>query len=225
MVAGLILRRRRLSEGYRSVFALAADIFRQMLAHFADLELAHGIVLIDELENHLHPRWKMQVMSALRRALPKVQFVVTTHDPLCLRGMQDGEVVVVQRDAEGAITLLEDLPSLKGMRAEQLLTSDYFGLSSTVDPETELAVARFAEAVADRPDERVTSDAVSRLTLGDSAGEQVIQEALKRFLSAREKPAGALRSDIRAEAVEAIYRALAGPLPLDRGDTLKGDPA
>jgi uncharacterized protein (TIGR02646 family) len=215
----------RLSEGYRSVFALAADVFRQMLAHFPHLEFAHGIVLIDELETHLHPRWKMQVMSALRRALPNVQFVVTTHDPLCLRGMQDGEVVVLQRDGGGAITVLQDLPSLKGMRAEQLLTSDYFGLSSTIDPETELAVARFAEDVAERPDERVTSEAVSRLMLGDSAGEQVIQEALRRFLNAREKPAGSLRSDIRAEAVEAVYEALAGPLPLNLGGTPEGGPA
>lgn len=203
----------RLSEGYRSVFALAADIFREMLAHFRDLESSHGVVLIDEIETHLHPRWKMQVMSALRRALPNVQFIVTTHDPLCLRGMDDGEVVVLQRNADGEIVILEDLPSLNGMRAEQLLTSDYFGLSSTIDPETELEVARFAAAVAERPDERITSEAVSRLTLGDSAGEQVIQAALQRFLDTREKPTGALRPDVTAEAVEAVYKALAAMSP------------
>ena len=214
----------RLSEGYRSVFALAADIFRQMLSHFPDLERAHGIVLIDEIETHLHPRWKMQVMSALRRALPGVQFIVTTHDPLCLRGMEDGEVVVLQRDAAGEIVSLQGLPSLKGMRAEQLLTSDYFGLSSTIDPEMELAVARFAETVAERPDDHVTSEAVSRLTLGDSAGEQVVQAALQRFLEAREKPSGSLRTDVRAEAVEAVYRALAAPLRLDDGNQAERDP-
>lgn len=214
----------RLSEGYRSVFALAADIFREMLAHFHNLESAHGVVLIDEIETHLHPRWKMQVMSALRRALPNVQFIVTTHDPLCLRGMDDGEVVVLQRNTEGEIVLLQDLPSLKGMRAEQLLTSDYFGLSSTIDPETELEVARFAADVTARPDEHVTSEAVSRLTLGDSAGEQVIQAALQRFLDAREKPAGALRPDVRAEAVEAVYKALAAA-PAGSNEPSEGNPA
>ncbi|MGY0791981.1 AAA family ATPase [Azospirillum argentinense] len=214
----------RLSEGYRSVFALAADIFREMLTHFHDLERAHGVVLIDEIETHLHPRWKMQVMRALRRALPNVQFIVTTHDPLCLRGMEDGEVVVLQRDASGEIALLENLPSLTGMRAEQLLTSDYFGLSSTIDPETELEVARFAAAVAERPDEHVTSEVVSRLTLGDSAGEQLIQAALQRFLEAREKPAGSLRPDVRAEAVEAVYKALAAPPSLDAAGMSEVDP-
>ncbi|MBX5165309.1 MULTISPECIES: AAA family ATPase [unclassified Rhizobium] len=215
----------RLSEGYRSIFALAADIFREMLRHFDDLERAHGVVLIDEVETHLHPRWKMQVMRALRRALPNVQFIVTTHDPLCLRGMEDGEVVVLQRDDAGEITLLENLPSLQGMRAEQLLTSDYFGLSSTIDPETELEMVRFAAAVAERPDEHVTSEIVSRLTLGDSAGEQVIQAALQRFLEAREKPAGGLRPDVRAEAVEAVYKALAAPPRLDATGIREGDPA
>ncbi|MGU3421170.1 AAA family ATPase [Methylobacterium sp. D54C] len=212
----------RLSEGYRSVFALAADIFRQMLNRFRDLERAHGVVLVDEIETHLHPRWKMQVMRALRRALPNVQFIVTTHDPLCLRGMEDGEVVVLQRDADGEIALLQGLPGLKGMRAEQLLTSDYFGLSSTIDPETELEVARFAAEVAERPDEHVTSEAVSRLTLGDSAGEQVVQAALQRFLDRREKPAGSLRTDVRAEAVEAVYRALAAPPSFGPGEPERG---
>lgn len=214
----------RLSEGYRSVFALAVDIFRQMLSQFSDLERAHGVVLVDEIETHLHPRWKMQVMRALRRALPNVQFIVTTHDPLCLRGMEDGEVVVLQRNADGEIALLENLPSLKGMRAEQLLTSDYFGLSSTIDPEMELEVARFAAAVAERPDEHVTSEAVSRLTLGDSASEQVVQAALQRFLDKRERPAGSLRTDVRAEAVEAVYRALAAPPAHDTGEPER-DPA
>lgn len=71
----------------------------------------------------------------------------------------------------------------------------------------------FAATVAERPDERVTSEAVSRLTLGDSAGEQVIQAALQRFLDTREKPAGALRPDVTAEAVEAVYKALAAGPP------------
>ncbi len=206
------------SDGYRSMFALAADIFRHLLDHFDDLESAHAIVLIDEIETHLHPRWKMQVMRAFRRALPNVQFIVTTHDPLCLRGMEDGEVFVFQRDERGEISVLDDLPSLKGMRAEQLLTSDYFGLSSTIDPETELDMARLAGAVADRPEDPEVDDMVARLTLGDSAAEQVIHEALRRFLDTREKASGPLRTDIRRSTVEQIYQALSQPLPLEQDD-------
>jgi predicted ATPase len=210
----------RLSEGYRSVFALVADVARELLREFRSLEDAEAVVLIDEIDTHLHPRWKMRVMSSLRRALPGVQFIVTTHDPLCLRGMDDGEVVVLQRNETGRIVQLEDLPSIKGMRADQLLTSDYFGLSSTVDPETELGVARYAARIADLPPERVeeADRLVRQLALGDNALEQVVQSALLRFLQERERPRGTLRPNVRLETVQAIIDALESDRPLPGGE-------
>lgn len=97
--------------------------------------LAEGIVLIDEVGAHLHPRWRLRVVTALRNLMPRIQFVVTTHDPLCLRGIVDGEVVVMRRNSEGDVISLSDLPPVTGMRIEQLLTSEHFGLGSTDDPE------------------------------------------------------------------------------------------
>lgn len=58
---------------------MALDIVRNMVRKWGNLESSLGIVLIDEIETHLHPRWKMQVVSALRRAMPQVQFIFTTH--------------------------------------------------------------------------------------------------------------------------------------------------
>lgn len=210
----------RLSEGYRSVFALVADVARELLHDFRSLEDAEAVVLIDEIDTHLHPRWKMRVMSSLRRALPGVQFIVTTHDPLCLRGMDDGEVVVLQRNETGRIVQLEDLPSIKGMRADQLLTSDYFGLSSTVDPETELGVALYAARIADLPSERVeeADRLVRQLALGDSALEQVVQSAMLHFLQERARPRGTLRPDVTIEAVQAIVDALESNRPIPNGE-------
>lgn len=201
----------QLSEGYRSVFAMVADICRTLLEYWSNLESAHGVVLIDEIETHLHPRWKMRVMSSLREAFPRVQFVVTTHDPLCVRGMDDGEVVVLARNEGGGITTLEDLPNVSGMRAEQLLTSEYFGLSSTVDPELQLEIARLADEVAGDPAVAIGVEAdelISRLTVGESASAQIIQEALFKYLREREKPIDALGPNARASAVGAVFRAL-----------------
>lgn len=199
-----------LSEGYRSVFVMIADIVRELLPHFPILVDAEAIVLIDEIETHLHPRWKMRVMSALRKALPSVQFIVTTHDPLCLRGMDDGEVVVLQRTKDGSIVKLENLPSIKGMRADQLLTSDYFGLASTIDPQTELDMARYADAVADLPDGRAAEaeSLIAHLTIGDDAQEQVIHKAMRQFIEERDRPTETLRPDISGEAVKAVLSAL-----------------
>lgn len=118
-----------LSEGYKSVFVMVADILRELLSYTSNLAEAEAVILIDEIETHLHPRWKKRIVSGLRNALPKIQFIMTTHDPLCLRGMDDGEIIVLQRNGEGDIVQLSDLPNVRGMRADQLLTSDYFGLA------------------------------------------------------------------------------------------------
>jgi uncharacterized protein (TIGR02646 family) len=201
----------QLSEGYRSVFAMVADICRALLEHWSNLEAARGVVLIDEIETHLHPRWKMRVMSSFREAFPGVQFIVTTHDPLCIRGMDDGEVVVLARNEEGGITTLADLPNLSGMRAEQILTSDYFGLSSTIDPDVQREIAGLADKVAIDPGRSIGAEAeqlISRLTVGDSPSAQIIQEALLRYLRQREQPVDAIEPNARATAVSAVFQAL-----------------
>src|SRR5690349_10901139 len=78
---------------------MACDLLRGLSERpgFDTFETAEAIVLIDEVEAHLHPRWKLQIMRGLRRALPAVTFIATTHDPLCLRSMGDNEVMVLQR--------------------------------------------------------------------------------------------------------------------------------
>src|SRR5262249_54095885 len=97
--------------------------------------------------------------SSLRKALPRVQLIASTHDPLCLRGLRSGEVAVLRRGNDGRIFSVEDLPPIEGLRAEDLLTSEYFGLSSTLDPEIEqlfseyyrlLALRRLTEKQRDR---------------------------------------------------------------------------
>jgi uncharacterized protein (TIGR02646 family) len=128
----------QLGDGYQSMLILACDVMRTLLPLWQnDLEQAEGIVLIDELGTHLHPRWRMRIVEALRRVLPRVQFIATTHDPLCLRGLEDGEVTVLRRDEKQNIVSISDLPPVKALRVEQLLASDFFGLGSTHDPEVD----------------------------------------------------------------------------------------
>ncbi|GAB3124133.1 AAA family ATPase [Novispirillum itersonii] len=82
-----------LSDGVRAMVALVADIaFRCVrlngfLGRRAVTETP-GIVLIDEVDLHLHPAWQQQVLSALRRAFPRIQFIVSTHSPQVLSSVQ-----------------------------------------------------------------------------------------------------------------------------------------
>nr|WP_321482054.1 AAA family ATPase [uncultured Cohaesibacter sp.] len=183
-----------LSVGYKSVIALVCDIIRELLYHYDNIEFASAVVYIDEIETHLHPRWKMRIISLLRRAFPKVQFIATTHDPLCLRGMNDGEVFVLQRGDDDTVEQVTELPSIRGMRAEQILTSEFFGLGST-DPETEARLARYNLLAArkekldvDEEDEleRLRKVLDDDMVLGTSLIEQAYVEALKKEVVASE---------------------------------------
>lgn len=197
-----------LSVGFKSIIAMVTDIIREMLYHFDNLEFASGVVFVDEIETHLHPRWKMRIMTLLRRAFPKVQFIVTTHDPLCLQGMYDGEVFVLQRAPEtDHVEPVSDLPSIRGMRAEQILTSEFFGLGST-DPETDARLARYNYLAAQietlseaerRELERLRADLDDGMVLGSTLREQAYAEALKKRNDSRQVSPTKARSPRRAD--------------------------
>lgn len=135
---GAELSLEELSDGYQSVLGLTCDIISSLEASTKGaLDGAEGLVLLDELGAHLHPRWRMRIVDSMRKGFPRIQFLASTHDPLCLRGLENGEAVVLRRAKRGRIFALPDLPPIKGLHADQLLTSEYFGLSSTLDPNVE----------------------------------------------------------------------------------------
>lgn len=94
-----------LSDGIRSMLTLVADIaFRAVklnpnLGPFAATN-TNGIVLIDEVDMHLHPSWQQTVLASLREAFPKMQFVVTTHSPQVLSAVS-GEHIRVLSETDG----------------------------------------------------------------------------------------------------------------------------
>jgi uncharacterized protein (TIGR02646 family) len=187
----------QLSDGYRSMIALAADIMSFFLTRYGSMDAAEGVVLVDELGAHLHPRWQMRVVEAFRDAFPRLQFVATTHDPLCLRGLGHGhDVVVLRRTDTGRVYALppEEVPSVRGLRVDELLTSEVFGLSSTIDPELERDFDRYYALLAshDRgPDaSREIGDLKEKLAqhrqLGTTRRERLALEAADEYM-ARER--------------------------------------
>jgi 5-methylcytosine-specific restriction endonuclease McrA len=192
-----------LSAGYQSVVALTADIMSVMRLRWESMENAEGIVLLDEIDAHLHPRWRMQIVSLLRQAFPRLQFVVSSHDPLCLRGLHAGEVTVMKRDTNdrrGTPIAITDLPSPDSLRVDQLLTSEYFGLSSTIDPEVEKLFERYYELLALRKPtarqnaelERLKTQLDSRQQFGDTRRERLVLEVADSFLA---------KSDLMADKI------------------------
>ena len=89
-----------LSDGQRSLLALVADIAQKAITlnpHLGEktLELTQGIVLIDELDLHLHPRWQRSVIENLRTIFPKIQFICTTHSPFLIQSLRSSEELIM----------------------------------------------------------------------------------------------------------------------------------
>lgn len=130
-----------LSAGYKTVVTVVCDILDVLLSvekqGVSSLESTQAYVLIDELDAHLHPSWRLKILQALRDAFPLIHFYISTHDPLILRSLNEGELLILREDEEDGLVAITDYPSLKGATIDQLLTSDMFGLQTTQDIETE----------------------------------------------------------------------------------------
>ncbi|MCL0012289.1 AAA family ATPase [Providencia rettgeri] len=179
----------KMSDGYKTIFYVALDIMRHMIERWDNLEYAYGIVLIDEIETHLHPRWKLQVVSAFRKAMPNVQFIITTHDPLCLRGMFNGEVHVLHRNNNNEIIEEKNLPNFQALRTEQILTSDYFGLLTSNDPEIERKIEEVSSNEYISSENRsqyikhIKQELSQMSVLGETLSQRVVHEALVIYLN------------------------------------------
>lgn len=145
---GVTLPFRALSDGYRAYIGWIGD----MLFHLcmgassgAKLVDTRGVVLIDEIDLHLHPEWQRVVLPTLSKALPNVQFIVTTHSPLVVGSLEAANLfLLVEEDGASVIKRLPE--QVFGRSAEQILLSPYFGLESTRAPDVSDALTSLANA-------------------------------------------------------------------------------
>ena len=130
---GMVLPFSALSDGYRGYIGWIGD----MLFHICQgalsgqkLRQSRGIVMVDEIDLHLHPEWQRIVVPVLAEALPNIQFIFTTHSPLVVGSLTSRNLFVL--DLEDEATVIKRLPEdVEGKSAEQILLSPYFGLEST----------------------------------------------------------------------------------------------
>lgn len=98
---GEVLEIRQLSDGERSFIAMICDLSRRLALANPELEdprLGAGVVFIDEIELHLHPKWQLEIAEKLRTTFPNIQFIVTTHSPFILQTTREGEVISLDTD-------------------------------------------------------------------------------------------------------------------------------
>jgi hypothetical protein len=144
-VAGERVSTLALSDGYRSVLALTGDLVWRLMQAFPKSEDPlgeEGVVLIDELDIHLHPKWQRTIAGWLRALFPNLQFIVATHSPLLAAGAGQDALTLRCRLRKGG-AVVEPVPNVAAFSVDRILQSEAFELVSPFSPETQQKIDRY----------------------------------------------------------------------------------
>lgn len=126
-----------LSDGFRAFLGWLGDL----LYHVCEtcppghrLVENRGIVMVDEIDLHLHPKWQMTVLHVLAKELPNIQFIVTSHSPLIVGSLEWMNIIVMRPGVKQSSRAERIQSAVHGLDADQVLLTDFFGLESTRAP-------------------------------------------------------------------------------------------
>lgn len=160
---GLQLAWGEMSDGYRAALALLTDILRHLIAAYGldgmsergddgKLRIVRsGVVMIDEIDAHLHPEWQREIGFWLKRHFPNIQFLVTTHSPIICQAADENGLFVLPEpgsaDAPRALTV-DEYRKVISSRPDTILLTPAFGLQNTRSPRAVDGRAEYAKLMA-----------------------------------------------------------------------------
>ena len=182
------LRIEQLSDGYKIVTAMVADIASRMAEANPDMDdplQANGIVLIDEVDLHLHPQWQRTIIGSLTKTFPNIQFIVSTHSPIILSGAtNDAQVIMLREDS----IIDTDAKEYETYDISQLLLSELFGLKSSRSPQWDSLLSEQSDllkknerSLEENARLKVLDKLLSQLSFGDSIEQIKSRELLYRI--------------------------------------------
>lgn len=155
---GATVRIEDLSDGYRSVLCMTLELIRQLSLAYGQVEIfdkngsitvaVPGVVLIDEVDVHLHPSWQRTIGLWFRKHFPKIQFIVTTHSPLVCQAADHGTVYSLpdpETGGEGGFVEGADLDRLLYGDILDAYSTELFGSDIDRSPEAQTLLARLSE--------------------------------------------------------------------------------
>jgi predicted ATP-binding protein involved in virulence len=182
-----------LGDGYQATIAWIIDMLGWVMYFDRGIfkngrEKLSGIVLLDEIEQHLHPKWQKQIIDLLHKKFPKFQFIATTHSPLCAIGTSNledencGLFLLEQKDESVAVS--DRFKPPRGKRADQVLTSYLFGMQTTRSDDTIEFLERFSVLLAKKARSKEENQEVeslrSRLNEEFGSAETKLQQLVKK---------------------------------------------
>jgi predicted ATPase len=160
---GLQLAWGDMSDGYRSALALLADILRHLIAAYGIDGLAEkdasgkmviakgGVVMIDEIDSHLHPEWQQKIGFWLKQHFPQIQFLVTTHSPIICQAADENGLFVLPEpggDTQPRALTKAEYNAVIASRPDTILLSPAFGLQNTRSPRAVEGRAEYGKLMA-----------------------------------------------------------------------------
>lgn len=153
-----------LSSGFKSIiyllFSTIKEIEFRFKEHYLKAEDFDGIILIDEIEIHLHPEWQEKITHILRATFPKAQFILTTHSPHIIQTAEPNQVMALQLDECNNVILRKDLQTskygYKGWTIEEILY-DVMGMHTMRSEMYRELINKFGKAIDDENEEEAKS--------------------------------------------------------------------
>ena len=111
------------SQGTSSVIAMVGliyDFLKSLKQETSDVLQRCGVVVIDEIDAHLHPVWQQKVVTILRNRFPRVQFILTAHNPIVVAGCLEDEVSVLRKNAGQGFALVQFPNDFVGWQTEDI---------------------------------------------------------------------------------------------------------
>jgi predicted ATPase len=143
-----------LSDGYQNIIAWCGDLLYRVTETFADYKnpfSARGLLLIDEVDLHLHPVWQRKLLDFLQNTLPNFQILATTHSPLTAHQAAENELYLLRRPSASQPPVLEPfLGDPRKLLLHQFLLSPAFGLETADSRHVELLKTEYSELTAQK---------------------------------------------------------------------------
>lgn len=125
-----------LSDGLQSYLAWTNDLIVRLRRTSAEaIAEVNGVVVVDEVDQRMHPRWQRKIVPQLSRALPRLQFILAAHSPIVAGGLRPENLIALEedidQDGDGAMRAVRLREDIYGHTADQVLQSAYFGLDTS----------------------------------------------------------------------------------------------
>lgn len=143
-----------LSSGFKSILSILFEIIKEIEFRFKEHHMKaedfDGIILIDEIEEHLHPEWQEQILRVLRETFNNAQFIVTTHSPHVIQTAEPDEIIALRLNEDNNVVVRDDIPTskygFKGWTIEEILY-DVMGMKTLRSALYEKVYSDFGESI------------------------------------------------------------------------------